>query len=198
MKPISLACLSRPFLTAIATALCLSFLHAAEPAAPAKPPEAWAEWAKWADALHSAGDGQGHGPDVGSDEWAAALGKQLGVTDAEGHGPDLKSKEWRAAVEKKLAGQAAAAGEDRQLLSSHDTVARFTGIKDHRCMGRTALCPDRCGDSGNLASFTVVRYLDYRKPGDTVRLTWRHDYVTRNGSKFPERPISGISPDPGP
>lgn len=190
------------------------------------PPEAWDAWAKWAEAQHSTGDGQGHGPDVGSDEWAAALSKQLGVTDAEGHGPDLKSAEWRAAVEKKLASK-----ESRELLSSHDTTAKFTGITHHVCRGMTSLCPDDCGHSGRLATFEIIEYLAYEKPGeygdekeakfqvliednkknakvpaailkaidalktgDTVHLKWNHDYVTLNGSKFPERPILLVEP----
>ena len=33
-------------------------------------------------------------------------------------------------------------------------------------MGRTSLCPDRCGESGNLATFRVLQYLEYRKPGE--------------------------------
>lgn len=96
---------------------------------------------------------------------------------------------------------------ERKLLSSHDTIATFSGLKEQRCMGRTALCPDRCGHSGTLATFSIVKYLDYQKPGqygdpqaktfsflidkakpdllnglqagDTVQLVWRHDYVTR-------------------
>lgn len=56
--------------------------------------------------------------------------------------------------------------KQRELLSAHETVARFTGLKDHQCMGRTSLCPDRCGDSGKLATFEIVRYLSYEKPGE--------------------------------
>ncbi|MDA7892308.1 hypothetical protein OAE72_01655 [Akkermansiaceae bacterium] len=66
------------------------------------PPKEWEAWAMWADEKHSTGDGQGHGPDVGSDEWAYALGTQLGISDSQGHGPDIKSDEWRRAVENKL------------------------------------------------------------------------------------------------
>jgi hypothetical protein len=191
-----------------------------------KPPEAWDEWAKWVDAQHSTSDGQGHGPDVGDNEWASALSKQLKITDASGHGPDLKSAEWRAAVEKKLAEL-----NQRELLSSHDTVAKFTGITDFQCRGRTALCPDKCGHSGRMATFEIVKYLGYEKPGQygdekqkalsvliednmknakvpdailkaidslkpgaTVHLKWNHDYVTRDGSKSPERPIVSIEP----
>lgn len=53
----------------------------------------------------------------------------------------------------------------RELLSSHQTEARFTGLVDHQCLGRTSLCPDRCGDSGKLAVFEITRYLAYEKPG---------------------------------
>jgi hypothetical protein len=188
-------------------------------------PKDWAAWAKWAEKLHRVTDAEGHGPDIGSDEWANALAKKLGVTDAQGHGPDIKSDEWRAAVEKKLKPQ-----EKRELLSSHDTTAVFKGIKDHTCMGLTSLCPDRCGDSGKLATFDIVKYLNYQKPGeygdekqesfmvliednmgkakvsaairdailalkpgDKVHLKWNHDYVTRDRSSFPERPIQEIS-----
>lgn len=206
----------------LACLILTNMLLQAEPAAPA----AWDDWAKWAEKLHPVTDKQGHGPDIGSDEWAAALSKKLGVTDPQGHGPDLKSAEWRAAVERKIR-----PAETRELLSSHDTEARFEGIKDHTCMGRTALCPDRCGHSGKLATFEIVRYLDYQKPGeygdpkqdkfqiliednsgrakvpdgihkailalkpgDKVRLKWNHDYVTRDGSKFPDRPVVLLEP----
>ena len=52
------------------------------------------------------------------------------------------------------------------LLSSHMTIARFDGLKDHKCMGLTTLCPDRCGDSGKLAIFTIDKYVKYQKPGE--------------------------------
>jgi hypothetical protein len=207
-----------------------------EPAAPkhlaADAPAPWMDWAKWVNARHPVADKEGHGPDIGSDEWARALDKQLEITDAQGHGPDLKSDEWRNAVEFKLLKKPAAPAKiERKLLSAHETVARFTGIKEHRCMGLTALCPDRCGHSGKLATFAIVKYLRFEKPGefgdprqeqflvliednmnqpkvpagvlksinalktgDLVRLAWNHDYVTREGSKSPERPIVSLSP----
>ena len=202
--------------TCILILLLSSLLIAREPA-----PKDWAAWAKWAEKLHPVTDAEGHGPDTGSDEWANALAKRLGVIDPAGHGPDLKSDEWRAAVEKKLVPV-----KKRELLSSHDTVARFVGLKEHKCMGRTALCPDRCGESGKLATFEIVKYMAYEKPGeygdpqqkqfmvliednmknpkvpaairdaivalkpgDLVDLKWNHDYVTQDGSKFPERVI---------
>jgi hypothetical protein len=243
MKNQSTILRSARFLLAIAC--CVSFAHAigdqpaGNPPTPADPkslaadaPGPWMEWAKWADALHTVADDLGHGPDIGSDEWARALDRQLKVSDDQGHGPDLKSKEWRMAVEFKLLKKPAAPAKiDRQLLSAHETVARFVGIKDHRCMGRTALCPDRCGHSGKLATFAIVKYLRFEKPGEfgdpkqeqflvliedntgqpkvpapilksitalkageLVRLAWNHDYVTHEGSQFPERPIVSIAP----
>lgn len=184
------------------------------------PPEDWMEWAKWAEKRQQVTDPQGHGPDIGSDEWAAALGWKLKISDKA-----IRSKEWRAAVEKTLAPDT-----QRKLLSSHDTEARFEGLKDHRCLGRTSLCPDRCGHSGKLATFAIVKYLGYEKPGEygdpkqerfqiliednmknpkvpaaihktisaltpgaLVHLQWNHDYVTRAGSSFPERKIRELS-----
>lgn len=39
---------------------------------------------------------------VGSEEWFAKVDKQLPVGDGEGHGPDLGSTEWCGAVDYKL------------------------------------------------------------------------------------------------
>ena len=197
----------------------------AEPSRSAAPAD-WKAWAAWAEKLRPVTDGQGHGPDIGSDEWAGALGKKLGIGGVAG------SKEWRAAVEKKLAAKdKPAVKQERALLASHDTEATFVGLKDHRCMGLTSLCPDQCGDSGKLATFKIVKYLEYKKlgeygdpkqeefmvliednrkrpkvpaatrdavlalqPGERVHLKWNHDYVTQEGSKFPERPVIVLRP----
>jgi len=116
--------------------------------------------------------------------------------------------------------------EKRELLANHETLAVFDGVNYRLCRGRTALCPERCGDSGEFANFRIKKYLKYEKPGqygdpqqttflaqvsdyhrrpkgdpriletvktlkpgDHVLLSWRHDYVTRAGASFPERPI---------
>ena len=121
------------------------------------------------------------------------------------------------------------AAEQREMLSEHETVAEFQGLKDRKCMGKTSLCPDRCGHSGQLAEFKIVKYLAYKKPGqygdprqdrymflvqnnlgkkfvteeqegvlkalkvgDLVLFSYRHDYVTRDGSKFPERVVTKL------
>jgi hypothetical protein len=120
-------------------------------------------------------------------------------------------------------------GEKREMLSRHETVAQFEGIEFRQCMFRTALCPDRCGHSGNLATLRILKYLAYEKPGqygdpqqtrymfmvednrknlkvskalketvdglkqgDYVRLNWQHDYVTKDGSKFPDRVVQKL------
>jgi hypothetical protein len=116
--------------------------------------------------------------------------------------------------------------ERRELLANHETVAVFDGLNYRLCRGRTALCPERCGDSGEFANFAIKKYLKYEKPGrygdpeqpsfliqvsdfhrqpkgdpkiletvkslqkgDYVLLSWHHDYVTKQGASFPERPI---------
>src|SRR5262245_35717606 len=55
--------------------------------------------------------------------------------------------------------------EKRKLLSKHQTVAQFAGISEHKCLGRTSLCPDKCGHSGDMATFRILKYLAYEKPG---------------------------------
>jgi len=55
--------------------------------------------------------------------------------------------------------------EKREMLSKHQTVAQFAGVSYHRCMGLTSLCPDQCGNSGDFASFRVLKYIAYAKPG---------------------------------
>lgn len=53
-----------------------------------------------------------------------------------------------------------------ETLARHETVAEFRGTNYHRCMGLTSLCPDRCGESGTLATFKIVSYLNYEKLGE--------------------------------
>ena len=59
------------------------FTFAQEPA-----PKDWEAWAKWAEKLHPITDAQGHGPDIGSDEWRLSVasatlpvGQQLTPSD---------------------------------------------------------------------------------------------------------------------
>lgn len=55
---------------------------------------------------------------------------------------------------------------ERQTLSKHQTVAQFEGIAYQRCRGLTSLCPDRCGNSGDFATFRILKYLGYEKLGE--------------------------------
>lgn len=128
-----------------------------------------------------------------------------------------------------VAAFAAEPKEKRELLSKHQTVAQFQGVEARTCRGRTSLCPDKCGQSGNFASFRIIKYVVYEKPGqygdpqqkdylfqvednlknakapaavrdavkelkkdDYVLLDWNHDYVTKDGSSSPERPIQKL------
>jgi hypothetical protein len=76
---------------------------------------------------------------------------------------------WVVAVSLVLTGRANA-GEQRpakvETLARHETVAEFRGTNYHRCMGLTSLCPDKCGESGTLATFSILNYLTYEKLGE--------------------------------
>jgi hypothetical protein len=56
--------------------------------------------------------------------------------------------------------------EKSELLSAHKVEATFAGLEFRRCLGLTSLCPEECGDSGEFATFKIVRYLNYEKPGE--------------------------------
>ena len=116
--------------------------------------------------------------------------------------------------------------ERRELLANHETLAVFEGVDYRLCRGLTGLCPERCGSSGEFASFVIKKYLKYEKlgqygdpeqqnfsiqisdfhkqpkgepkiletvkglkKGDYVLLSWHHDYVTKQGTSSPERPL---------
>ena len=79
---------------------------------------------------------------------------------------------------------AALAAEKYDVLAVHKTKATFTGTREHRCMGLTALCPDRCGDSGTLAVFTIDEYTLWEKRGeygDDRQTTFQ--FLTENNMK---------------
>ncbi len=56
--------------------------------------------------------------------------------------------------------------EKVDVLSHHEAICVFTGIRKNPCMFRTALCPDRCGHSSNVAFFNVEKYIKYEKLGE--------------------------------
>ncbi len=53
-----------------------------------------------------------------------------------------------------------------ELLSQHETIATLKDVQFYRCPGMTALCPDKCGDSGEFAIFEIEEYTDYKKPSE--------------------------------
>lgn len=66
--------------------------------------------------------------------------------------------------------------ERSELLDRNETVAVFDRVSFHRCNGKTALCPINCGDSGDMAVFTIKKYLKYDKrgqEGDDKAATYR-------------------------
>lgn len=52
-----------------------------------------------------------------------------------------------------------------ELLSDHVAEAEFTGVIHRKCLFRTSLCPDKCDHPKDFATFRIIKYLDYRKPG---------------------------------
>lgn len=55
--------------------------------------------------------------------------------------------------------------EKAELLASNTIVAEYTGTVERPCMFRTALCPDRCDHAATIASFRVLKNVDYQRPG---------------------------------
>lgn len=51
------------------------------------------------------------------------------------------------------------------LLASNTVTAQYLGTRRLPCMGRTALCPDRCGHAAAVAVFRVISNESYAKPG---------------------------------
>lgn len=58
-------------------------------------------------------------------------------------------------------------GEKRlRNLAEHRVIARYKGAPYEVCMGETGACPERCGASGEYATFEVNNYLSYVKHHD--------------------------------
>lgn len=59
------------------------------------------EWYQWVEEKVSTGDGMGHGPDPGSQEWRSVVEFRLGLRD-QGVLPDRSTDEWCRAVDRYL------------------------------------------------------------------------------------------------
>jgi hypothetical protein len=57
------------------------------------------QWFKTIDAAVTTGDGQGHGPDIGSDEWHSVVEFKLGVRDKT-ETPERNTEAWCIYVDK--------------------------------------------------------------------------------------------------
>ena len=51
--------------------------------------------------------------------------------------------------------------EKRDPPAKHVTVATYKGLQFQLCKGEAASCPKDCGDSGEFATFEIVKYLEY-------------------------------------
>jgi hypothetical protein len=59
-----------------------------DPPAPCTDP-----WYEWIETTVGSGDGQGHGPDSGSNEWKSVILFRLGLRDQAGV-PEVTTREW--------------------------------------------------------------------------------------------------------
>lgn len=80
-------------LVVILIAVLLSSGCAVAPAEPRLPEPCTTGWFEYVEATVSTGDGQGHGPDIGSTEWKSVVEFKLGVRGA-AEVPPADSKQW--------------------------------------------------------------------------------------------------------
>lgn len=81
-----------------------------------------------------------------------------------------------------------------ETLSRHETVAEFRSTNYHRCMGLTSLCPDQCGESGTLATFKIVNYLNYEKLGEYGDPKCdEFSFLVENNMKHPKVPADTLA-----
>jgi len=83
--------------------------------------------------------------------------------------------------------------QNHENLATHETIARFDGLKYKKCMGRTSECPDKCGKSGEIATFTILEYTKFNKTGKYgAKQKQFHVQLT----EFNRKPLEGIYPLP--
>ena len=78
---------------------------------------------------------------------------------------------------------------DGEVLSTHETKARFEGLKEVPCQHLTADCPDACEHGGVYALFSIVEYVDYKalsEYGDPKQDEFAVRVKLRNGKPAPE------------
>lgn len=55
---------------------------------------------------------------------------------------------------------------DYDITRYHIFDAIFSRTKYHKCMGMTADCPEKCGNSGEYANFEIIRYKKFYGNGE--------------------------------
>lgn len=91
--------IARNLLTITLMAGCATALAGAEAGAPCSD-----EWNRQVDAKVITGDGQGHGPDIGSDEWKSVVEFKLGIRDQPDL-PDRGSDDWCQLIDRMVGEQ---------------------------------------------------------------------------------------------
>lgn len=89
-------CMLRRVTMLLLVGTCVSVSSASEPPVPCT-----GGWYRFVEQTLVSGDGQGHGPDIGSDEWKGVIEFKLGIRDQ----PDLParaSEEWCQLIDRLL------------------------------------------------------------------------------------------------
>jgi len=166
------------------------------------------EWMQALDRRLGISDAQGHGPDLGSLEWRQAVQKKL-KDKAEAKAPE-ETRELLSAHETEATFDALKPHRCMGLTSlcpddcGHSgTLAVFTITQyiryekpgefgDPKQESFQVLIEDNHGNVKVPAA--IHKAIITLKPGTPVRLDWNHDYVTREGSKSPDRVIIALAP----
>jgi hypothetical protein len=67
----------------------------------APPPPCSGAWNDYVETRLTTGDGMGHGPDIGSDEWQSVVEFKLGLRD-HADVPDRASKQWCIYIDQQI------------------------------------------------------------------------------------------------
>ena len=80
-----------------------------------------------------------------------------------------------------------------EVLSVHETVARFEGFEEVPCRHLTTACPTQCSHGGRYARFEIERYERYEKPGkygDEQQASFAFRVALRDGSPDAQTPVA--------
>jgi len=89
------------FRLALLAMLLLSGCNGEGQAPPDRPDPCSDEWNHYVESILSSGDGMGHGPDIGSDEWKSVIEFKLGVR-GKAEVPDRSSEAWCNYIDERL------------------------------------------------------------------------------------------------